>query len=355
MSKILEMRTKFPQTEHWMDSFHVEDHEYGLAQGNTGVTTSSTWVTRMMLNEPREIHEPEIQALKKKYPNYDERAIFWAWTLERAKERHKIMLPMWEKGDPKKGRFSIQLPIYDHNDTEERIKKGLEAHAVGPNIQVKIPATKAGFPVFEELTYRGVNVMTTNVYALEKSLLCAEYIQRGLDRRSAEGLSNDHLNPICAVLLGMQDDWLRGYVEKEKLVIDPDALNYGGIAIWKKVYETYKERNIPVRLLTGYYRHARHWTSFIGGELIMAIPAKWQKRFEVCDVEIKDYMSEPIPAHILNELMKLPPFVKAYTEGSLTIDDFDTFPPVTMTIHYFSETYDTAILRTREYMLPKPL
>ena len=41
--------------------------------------------------------------------------------------------------------------------------------------------------------------------------------------------------------------------------------------------------------------------------------------------------------------------------SSLTIDDFDTFPPVTMTIHYFSETYDTAILRTREYMLPKPL
>ena len=52
MSKLLEMNKVFPQTELWTDSFYVDHHEYGLTQGITGVTTSPTWVSRMMLNEP---------------------------------------------------------------------------------------------------------------------------------------------------------------------------------------------------------------------------------------------------------------------------------------------------------------
>ena len=57
----------------------------------------------------------------------------------------------------------------------------------------------------------------------------------------------------------------------------------------------------------------------------------------------------------MEQLMKLPPFVKAYTEGSLTLDDFNAFPPVTLTVHYFSEEYDKAVKKVRDIMLPKPL
>ena len=29
-SKLIEMREKYPQTELWTDSFHIDDHAYGL-------------------------------------------------------------------------------------------------------------------------------------------------------------------------------------------------------------------------------------------------------------------------------------------------------------------------------------
>ena len=87
----------------------------------------------------------------------------------------------------------------------------------------------------------------------------------------------------------------------------------------------------------------------------MTIPTKWQKRFETCDVEIKDYMSIPVAEDKMEQLMKLPPFVKAYTEGALTLDDFNTFPPVTLTVHYFTEEYEKAVRKVRNIMLPKPL
>ena len=81
------------------------------------------------------------------------------------------------------------------------------------------------------------------------------------------------------------------YSEAEGIVVHPDALSWGGVAICKKVYNIYKERGYKTRVLTAYYRHQLHWSEFIGGDVIMTIPTKWQKRFETCDVEIKDYMS----------------------------------------------------------------
>lgn len=355
MSKLLEMNAKFPQTELWTDSFHVDHHEYGLTQGITGVTTSPTWVSRMMLNEPVEEHEEVIKMLQKDHPEYNEQEMTWAWTLEMGKRRSKVMLPLWNEGNPKKGRYSIQTSIYDYNNTDKMVKMAEEVHACGPNMQVKLPATKAGILAMEEATYRGISVMSTICYSVDQAIACAEAIDRGMARRSAEGLSNDMLNPVCAVLLGMQDDWLKQYSEAEGIVVHPDALSWGGVAICKKVYNIYKERGYKTRVLTAYYRHQLHWSEFIGGDVIMTIPTKWQKRFETCDVEIKDYMSIPVADDKLQQLMKLPPFVKAYTEGSLTLDDFNAFPPVTLTVHYFTEEYDKAVKKVRNIMLPKPI
>ena len=235
------------------------------------------------------------------------------------------------------------------------IKMAEQVHACGPNMQVKIPTTKAGIKAMEEATYKGISVMSTICFSVDQAIACAEAIERGMKRREKEGLSNDGLNPVCAVLLGMQDDWLKQYSEAKGIVVHPDALSWGGVAICKKVYKIFKERGYKTRVLTAYYRHQLHWSEFIGGDIIMTIPTKWQKRFEKCDVEIKDYMSIPVAEEKMEQLMKLPPFVKAYTEGSLTLDDFNAFPPVTLTVHYFSEEYDKAVKKVRDIMLPKPL
>ena len=138
MSKLLEMNAKFPQTELWTDSFHVDHHEYGLTQGITGVTTSPTWVSRMMLNEPVEEHEAVIKMLQKEHPEYNEQEMTWAWTLEMGKRRSKVMLPLWNEGNPKKGRYSIQTSIYDYNNTDKMVKMAEEVHACGPNMQESV-------------------------------------------------------------------------------------------------------------------------------------------------------------------------------------------------------------------------
>lgn len=354
MSKLLEMRKKFPQTEIWTDSFHVADHEYGLTQGITGITTSPTWVSRMLCNEQGYEHKEVIQQLQKEHPEYNEQEMIWAWTLEMGKRRSNIMRPLWESGQPSKGRFSIQTSIYDYNHAQRMVRMAEEVDQCGPNMQVKIPSTKAGMEAMEECTYKGISVMATLCFSVDQAIAAAEAIARGMKRREDEGLSNEGLHPVCAVLLGMQDDWLKAYADQENIVVHPDALHWGGVAVCKKVYQIFKERGYATRVLTAYYRHQLHWSEFIGGDIIMTIPAKWQRRFANCDVEIKNYMDVPVAVETLRQLRKLKPFVQAYEEGSLSVDDFHTFGPVVLTLHYFTEEYEKAVHKVREIMLPRP-
>ena len=351
MSKLIEMNKIFPQTELWTDSFHVDHHEYGLSQGMTGVTTSPTWVSRMMLNEDG--HEKVIQKLQKEHPEYNEQEMMWAWTLEMGKERSKIMLPIWNQGNPKKGRFSIQTSIYDYNNKEKIVEMAKQVNACGPNMQVKIPSTPSGIEAMEEATYLGISVMATVCFTVDQAVAVAQALERGMQRREQEGKDVSCLNPVCAVLLGMQDDYCKSYAENNGIVVHPDAYSWPGVAIAKKVYSIYKERNYRTKMLVAYYRHQLHWSEFIGGDVLMTIPVKWQKRFENCDVEIKDYMSIPVDEFKIHELMKLKPFEMAYTEGSYKQSDFLTIPTVIATIHYFTEEYEKAVHKVRDIMLPR--
>jgi len=354
-SKLIEMREKFPQTELWTDSFHVEHHEYGLAQGITGITTSPTWVSRMMCDEPVSRHIDVIRQIQCEHPEYTIHETAWAWTLRMGKERSKILLPLWEKGDPKVGRFAIQTSIYDSNNTERMVTMALEVDACGPNMQVKIPSTSGGIRAMEEATYRGISVMATLCFSVDQAIAAAEAIRRGMSRRTSEGLSNENLNPVCAVLLGMQDDWLKNYAEAKNIVLPPDVFHWGGVAICKKIYQIFKERNYETKILVAYYRHQLHWSEFIGGDILMTIPAKWQNRFAECDVEIKDSMSLPVNAETLAYLLRLEPFKQAYTEGSLGLEGFDRFGPVILTIKYFMDEYNKAVVKIRDILLPDPL
>lgn len=353
MSKLKEMEQKFPQTELWMDSFHVEHHAYGLSQGITGVTTSPTWVSRMMLNE--EGQEEVIKTIQKSHPEYNEQEMMWAWTLEMGKQRSQIMLPIWEQGDPKKGRFSIQTSIYDYNNKEKMVEMAKQVHACGKNMQVKIPSTPAGIAAMEEATYLGISVMATVCFSVDQAIAVAKALEAGMKRREAEGKDISTLNPVCAVLLGMQDDYCKQYAENHNIVVHPDAYSWPGVAVAKKVYGIYKERGYRTKMLVAYYRHQLHWSQFIGGDVLMTIPYKWQKRFEDCAVEIKDYMSIPVDDFKIKELNKLEPFQKAYTEGSYTVDEFLSIPTVIETIHYFTQEYEKAVHKVRNIMLEREL
>jgi len=67
------------------------------------------------------------------------------------------------------------------------------------------------------------------------------------------------------------------------------------------------------QLLAVAYRNHFHCSEFIGGDVMLTIPYKWQKRFNESDVEVMERMSKLVDLWFVGELTrKFPELRRAY-------------------------------------------
>jgi len=220
---------------------------------------------------------------------------------------------------------------------------------------VKIPVTRAGIPAIEEATYRGVSINATVSFTLPQCIAVAEAVERGLTRREKEGLPIDTMGPVCTIMVGRLDDWLKVVTEKENLSVDPGILEWAGVAVMKKAYKIFRERGYRLRLLSAAFRNHMHWSEFIGGDVVISPPHAWQVRFNASDVEIKPRMENPVDPKIVDELYRrFPDFRRAYDEGGLSLDEFDSYSPTRRTLRQFIAACAELNAIVRDVMLPNP-
>ena len=132
-------------------------------------------------------------------------------------------------------------------------------------------------------------------------------------------------------------------------------LDWAGVAVMKKAYGIYQARGYRTRLLAAAYRNHLHWSEFIGGDVVLTIPYKWQRLFNQSDVEVKERMQDPVPAEIVDTLYRqYEEFRKAYDEDGLSIAEFDTFGASVRTLRGFINSYHELQGFIREFMLPNP-
>src|SRR5215207_6424342 len=118
---------------------------------------------------------------------------------------------------------------------------------------VKIPVTKAGIKAIEDVTYHGISINATVSFSVPQAIAVAEAVERGLNRRVAEGQSIDEMAPVCTIMVGRIDDWMKVVAKRDGIEIDPSYLDWAGIACLKKAYEIYQQRGYHARLLAAAY------------------------------------------------------------------------------------------------------
>ena len=159
---------------------------------------------------------------------------------------------------------------------------------------VKIPVTRAGVAAIEEATYRGVSINATVSFSLPQCLAVAEAVERGLKRRERERLDIASMGPVCTIMVGRLDDWLKVVAEKKDIITNPGTLDWAGVAVFKRAYGIFRERGYRLRLLSAAFRNHLHWSEFIGGDVVISPPYRWQVRYNASDVVVKDHMSTPV-------------------------------------------------------------
>lgn len=334
-------------TRYWNDSCSIKELTYALERGAVGATTNPVIVKGVLENE-LDSYKAYITQLVKDNPTKSEDEIAWIVIEKMAMDGAKLLEPIFDTTTGT-GRISIQTNTKYFNNTEKLVEQSVYFNTLAPNMQVKAPATSAGIKAFEEMTYRGVSINATVSFTATQALAVGEAVERGLKRREAEGLDNSKLNPVCTIMIGRLDDWLRESADKKDISIDPCAIHYAGIACVKKAYKVYKEKGYKAKLLTAAYRTPLHWLEFIGGDVIMTIPYKNQVPFNGSDFEIIARMDNEVDPYYIKELRKHPDFVKAY--DAMTVEEFDTYGPVNKTLDQFAAGYDDLVKIIRKFMI----
>jgi transaldolase len=222
-------------------------------------------------------------------------------------------------------------------------------------MQVKIPVTHAGIAAIEEATYRGVNINATVCFCVPQALAVAEAVERGLNRRAAEGLDTENMHPVCTIMIGRMDDWVKVLEKRDGIVINPGYADWAGIACIKKAYAIYQERGYRARLLAAAYRHHMHWSELIGGDIVMTIPYEWQRLFNDSKIEVKERFHNPVPEEVVASLYEnFADFRRAYDADGMTPEAFDTFGPSARTLRSFISSYHDLVGVMRDFMLPNP-
>jgi transaldolase len=347
----LEEMSKTTPTQFWNDNCSIGDLKFAIEHGAVGATTNPV-IVGQVLDAELDTYVPQIKELVKEKLKATEDEIAWIVNERMAFEGAKLLEPAFKRTGGKAGYISIQTNAKFFRDAEKIVEQAVHFKSLAPNIMVKMPVTKAGVEAIEESTYRGVNINGTVSFTVPQAIAVAEAVAKGMKRRESEGKDNSSLHPVCTIMVGRTDDWIKTAANDAGATIDPLALEMAGVAVFKHAYKIYKERGYHARLLAAAFRSHYHWTEFIGGEVSMTIPPSWIRRFVKSDIKVENAIDRPVDQKILSQLQKhLKDFNLAYDADGMKPEEFDKYGATRKTLMQFLNGYDSMVAIVRKYIV----
>ena len=181
-------------------------------------------------------------------------------------------------------------------------------------------------------------------------------IERGLDRREAAGEPIDDMGPVVTLMMGRIEDWLHVLTERDGIVADPVAPCRGQVSRSSSGRTGCSASaaigrgcSAPPSVIT------YHWSQLIGGDVVITMPAVWQRRFNGSSVPVRPAMDDPVAPAVVEELRRT--FRTSAGRTSPTgwrVAEFDSFGPTVRTLRTFIASYHDLLAVVRDAALPNP-
>jgi len=325
----LQWLTSETPTKFWHDSAIPSEIDESIKNGAMGVTTNPV-LTYKTLQAVPEFWQPMVDQIPKDLSQSEHaEALLQIVATYAAKKFHKI----FEDTNGQHGYALGQLDPSICMDAEKMLAQGLRYASWADNISVKTPSIKSALPLVEELSSRGIAVCTTVNFSVSQAMAMAEAYMRGRTKAIAAGITP---KPLFVVQQGGRlDEYLLETATDSRIDIDPEIIKNAGNAVCKKVYNIFKQRNIPATIMPAGLRGVHHLTSMAGADVTFSLQARIQKMTIDADPERVCHVDDEIPAEVIKELYKLPEFVRAYEEGALKPEEFTTFGVTQKTMSQF--------------------
>lgn len=133
--------------------------------------------------------------------------IFEQLAVEDVRQAADLFRPVYDATEGRDGFVSLEVSPTLARDTERTIAEGrrLWAEVDRPNLMIKVPGTKEGWPAIERLLSEGVNINITLLFSLEHYRQVTEAYLRALEARTRAGKAIDRLASVASFFVSRVD------------------------------------------------------------------------------------------------------------------------------------------------------
>jgi transaldolase len=291
-----------------------------------------------------------VDGLIEQNPCVDKEALFWMTYKEIIQRGARMYLGVFQRSQYRHGYLSGQVDPRALTDKEKMISQALELASLSPNVMIKVPGSKEGYEVIKFLTSKGISTNNTLTFVLPQLMACAKAVKEGLAIARQNGVDLTRWRSVITHMAARYGDLGDLRKEAESLGIDLSEadIRWAELAIFKKTYHLLKEGNYPSKMLIcsmrispimNGKRHCWHLEKLAGGDIVFTCPPSFiEGVFEFLDeTEFRPQIDEGVPKTVLDKLLRIPYFEKAYHEDGLTPDEFNTHPVLVATAIEFSK------------------
>src|SRR3954447_14479984 len=346
--------TRTTPTRLWNDSADPGELSTAIGWGAVGATANPV-IALAALRADAPHWRSRLAELAADHPGATESEIGWLAVEELSGAAAAPLAPAFRASGGHDGRLSIQTYPRLWRDADRLVEQAVHFDGLAPNIVVKIPATSAGIAAIEEVTARGISINATVSFTVPQALAVGEAVERGLRRREAAGHDVSGMGPVCTIMVGRLDDWMKVSAEKAGVTLDPGYFEWAGVAAFKRAYQLYRERGYRPRLLSAAFRNHMHWSQLVGGDVVVSPPFGWQQRLNRSGIDPVPRIDEPVAPDVIDALYRhVTEFRRAYEPDGLTIHDFDAFGATRRTLRQFLAAAADLDALVRDVLLPDP-
>ncbi len=334
------------------------DTENPLSQLFRGVTTNPALSLQAIQDDPP-YWEKVAKDILAENPGLDKEGLFWELYKTVVKRGSDMYLPLFEASNYKEGYLSGQVDPRSVFDKDAMMRQAEEIAAIKPNVMIKVPGTKQGYDVIEYLTSKGIATNNTLTFVLPQLVDCANSVKRGLETAKKNGVDLSRWRSVITHMESRYGDLggLRDFAREKGIELSDGEVRLAELAIFKKAYKYLIDNKLPSKMLSCSLRigptvdgqdRIWHMEEKAGASIVVTCPPGFIDEViflpgvEKITFE-KDRILEDIPQDVMDKLMRIPYFERAYSEDGYTRDEYNTHPSLQRTAEQFSKATEEMV------------
>ena len=302
-----------------------------------GVTTNPPLSWNAIKDDP-DFWAAYVRELMDAFPEAGVEEIYWRTYKDIVRRGAEAMLPLWEASAHRYGYVSGQVDPRSVYERDAMLAQALEIADIAPNVMVKVPGTREGYEVIEELSARGIATNNTLSFTVPQFVACMDAVERGLARARENGVDLFRFRSVITHMTkryGVLGD-LSVQAAARGIDLSEEDVRWAELALFKRAYRMTQERGYPGKMLMcsmvlgpkSQGPHANwHVEKVAGADIVYTCPPGYISAL----MGIADGMApfrataidEPPPEKTLAKLRLLPYFVEAYEPDGMTPAEFN--------------------------------